>query len=429
MAREFTQASFFDHSTYANVYHAAKIPLEYFLADVLVRADMTRVQWSSDAYAFRRRFELADAQNGGDVSTLQASNLNLPFVNYWYENGTFWQPDDRPFAVNSQQMLRGQWAEGLPARMRAIAVKTPMVATAFYERDEDARLAYELILWETQPKGPVQLATSVKWKDVDIAVPVFVTIEGVTFNPQFNETDWLKSQRMFPVQIKMMVRTYVLAYPHQKPLVDLSDTRPQPPYNTGRLDYGSDDKIYITEQVLLNFASVKQWGTLNDGEDISASVGTDPGDYYDQNASLDEKDGVDGALYTSKSINDTVLDIATGYFSPTEEVYVNACEVDPRSITQTSFKLSWAIRKAELKYLQDVTIKVPGQPEIIITDERMKSQIISGLYPNSEYDVLVLFHSKNGGVRDVHLHVTTADDPNNPTSLKRRRGKLKGMEW
>ena len=114
MAREFTQASFFDHSTYANVYHAAKIPLEYFLADVLVRADMTRVQWSSDAYAFRRRFELADAQNGGDVASLQASNLNLPFVNYWYENGTFWQPDDRPFAVNSQQMLRGQWQKACP---------------------------------------------------------------------------------------------------------------------------------------------------------------------------------------------------------------------------------------------------------------------------------------------------------------------------
>jgi hypothetical protein len=234
---------------------------------------------------------------------------------------------------------------------------------------------------------------------------------------------------MFPIQIKMVVRTYVLAYPHQKPLVDLSDTRPQPPYNTGRLDYGSDDKIYITEQVLLNFAAVKQWGTLNDGEDISGMVGTNPGDYYTQNASLDEKDGVDGALYTSKSINDTVLDIVTGYFSSTEEVYVNACEVDPKSITQTSFKLSWAIRKSELKYLQDVTIKVPGQPEIIITDERIKNQVISGLYPNSEYDVLVLFHSTNGGVRDFHLHVTTANDPNNPTPLKRRRGKLKGMEW
>ena len=72
---------------------------------------------------------------------------------------------------------------------------------------------------------------------------------------------------------------------------------------------------------------------------------------------------------------------------------------------------------------------VPGQAPIQITDPRVVQTTISGLYPNSEYSITVLFHSETGGVRDFHLTVTTASDATTAVPLKRRKGKLKGMEW
>lgn len=428
MAREFEQQRFFSTDQWQNVFYAAQIPLEYYLADILTLADLSRVQWSSDAYAFRRRFELADATNGGAFDDIQPSSLNLPFVNYWYENGKFWEPDDRPFAVNSQQILKGQWEEGMPARLYAIAVKTPIIGTVYYSTDIDARIAYERLLWERQPKGPIQLSTSIKWKGVDLAIPVFITFESVNFNPKFNETDWLKAQRMFPMQFVMSLRTYAIYYPQQTPIVTLHPDRPMPPYSTGTRGEGpgGDDSVYITESVLLNFAAKKQWGTLDDSEgiiDMSIVEDTTP-----PGAATDLTDSAGNPIqYESQTINNAVVDIATGYFTASTDVFVNECSII--TIGQNTFTVKWVVRHAELQYLSDVTIYVPGQVPIKITDQRIRQQVISGLYPNSEYHVIVLFHSTNGSAKDFHLTATTANDPANPVPLKKRRGKLKGMEF
>jgi hypothetical protein len=440
MAREFEQHQFFDAGNWQNVFYSAQIILEYYLADVLMKSDMSRVQWSSDAYAFRRRFELADSENGGNYETLGPSSLKLPFVNYWYENGKFWEPDDRPFSVNSQQMLKGDWDVGMPARLYAIAVKTPIIGTVYYSTDVDARLAYERLLWERQPKGPIQLSTTVKWKGVELGIPVFITFESVNFNPKFNETDWLKTQRMYPMQFVLTLRTYAIYYPHQKPIegVNLSPTRPMPPYSTGaRNSTGilGDDNIYLTESVLLNFATLKQWGISSltpDEKETEEGIIQDMGKLALPLDTL-ATDLIDGAgnqvQFQSEPINGAVVDIVGGYFTAATDVFVNECAVDPTTITPTSFTINWVIRKPELQYLQDVTIYVPGQAPIQITDARIKDQVITGVYPNSEYHVIVLFHSTNGSAKDFHLLVNTANDPINPVPLKVRRGKLKGMTF
>jgi hypothetical protein len=201
-----------------------------------------------------------------------------------------------------------------------------------------------------------------------------------------------------------------------------------PPYGVGTRGERSDDEIYITESVLLNFCAKKQWGSLYDNEGVvDMSIvedNTPPGATTDL-----EDDAGNPIQYESQTINEGIVDIATGYFTAATDVYVNECSVDPASITQTGFTIGWLVRKAELQYLQDVTIYVPGQVPIKITDQRVKQQVITGVYPNSQYNVIVLFHSTNGSARDFHLSVTTANDPANPSIFKRRRGKLRGMEW
>jgi len=305
-----------------------------------------------------------------------------------------------------------------------------MTATVYYSTDKDARLAYELLMWERQPKGPVQLTSSVTWKGADVQIPVFVTIDDVNFNPKFNETDWLKSQRMFPLQLQMTVRTYIIYFPRQTSLVPEINSliRKMPPYATGAREEEGDGTAYITEQVVLNFAAMKQWGSLDSGEAFTVS-GTQSEDYTQQAVDIDSIDGSDTYQYTTDSINDTTIDIVTGYFTPTTDLQINALQVDPETITTTSFLLTWDINPADLENFKDITIMVPGQVPIRITDPTITSYLVTGVYPDSTYDVTALFHSLSGGVRDLHISVTTASDPANPVPHKNRRGKLRGMTW
>ncbi len=411
MAREFTQTSFFDMSQWSNVYYAAQFVIEQFLADVLMRSDLTRIVYASDAYSFRRRFELSDSQ-GGDFDLIKPTGLNFPFANYWYDG--FWTPDDRPFAIQTKQLLYGLWDESLPSYLRTMAVKASFPVTVLYNRDDDARLAYELLMWEYLPRGPIQLATKLRWKDVDLAIPVYITIEDIVFNPTYNETDWLKTHRIVPIRFKITARTYTIGYPRQTRLpfntVEYPDNVIDPPFNKGTVDFDGDS-VSITEEVILEFAAAKQWVS----EDILVTEGgdlvTDSGDDF------------------IADVVDVTTDIVTGYLTAGEEITINAVTAD--DITMDSFLLNWTIKAEDIPNIAYIKIVVPGQPPIIIEDTSITSYLITGLQPSSEYGVILLFYGQGDIIRDFHLTVTTLEDPDNPVKvpLRRRLGKLKGMEW
>jgi hypothetical protein len=414
--REYTQETFYAKTYWANSYYAALLPLEYFLSQVLLRGDMTRVLWSSEDIAFRKRFQSVGIENGGDFETIQPQTLNFPFVSYWYTGG-LWTPDDRPFSVQPMQMIRGTWTEGLPANLRAMAVKTSFDATAYFDRDDEARMGYEAMLWEQQPKGPVQFATTLGWRGVDLVVPVNITIESIEFNPEYKEGDWLKKQRMVPIKMKFVVRTYILFFPHQ--LNSDGTRRLATPFSTGAVTVDpEEDKVYITEEVILNFAAAKQWGTLD--EFTGTAIITDP-------------DSLTLTELTNKVADVRALtsDIVTGYFQPATDITVNACIVDPNSITPTSFNLMWAVRPADMPNLDFIRILVPGQPPTIVQATDPAQTAITGLYPLSTYEVTLLFYSISGAITEFKLTVTTAADSTdtNPLPAKRRRGRLKGTEW
>jgi hypothetical protein len=427
MAREFIQSTFFDHSVHSNSYYAAQFVIEQFLADVLMRSDASRIVWASEPYMFRRRFELSDSQ-GGEFGTIKPTSLNFPFANYWYDSG-FWVPDDRPFAVQTKQILFGLWDETLPAYMRSIPVKTSFSINALYNRDDDARLAYELLMWEYLPRGPIQLATKLRWRDVDVPIPVYITIEDIAFNPQYNETDWLKTHRIVPLKFKITARTYMVGYPKQSKLsFDAIDAPQQPsadsselispPFNRAiaQLD---DNNIYITEQVILEFAAAKQWVDVDvlsvfeeeDVPEIATDSSPNPIDDY------------------VAEVKDVTMDIVTGYFSAAEDIIINTCFAD--IIGMTSFRLNWVIRTEDLQNISYIKIVVPGQSPVIIEDKSITSYVIAGLQPSSEYGVVLLLYGEGDTIRDFHLTVTTLDDPNNPVGapLRKRLGRLRGMEW
>jgi hypothetical protein len=411
MAREFAQSKFFDHSRYTNVYYASQIPLEYFIANVLLRGDLSRVVFTSDDMIFRRRFQTADAQNGGNINDITPSSLNFPFAGYWY-NG-FWTPDDRIYSVQPMQMIRGTWEAGLPDYLRAMAVKNTFDVTALYARDDDARLAYEALLWEKIPKGPVQFSTRIKWKDVDLLMPTFFTIEDITFNDQYKEGDWLKQQRIIPFKFSITCRTYSIYMPAQ---LDVEGwQRDRAPYSTGAINTETVP-ISITEEVILQFAASKGWGTLT--EEFATEYDAFPVDDPDD---PDEED----------TPYELIQEVTDGYFAGGKRLDILSFEVDPASITDTSCTITWEINPDDIIDFQSLKILIPGQDPIFIDDPAITSYTIDRVFPSSEYHIVGLFASKFDTITDFHITCTTLEDPNNPvgTPLVKRRGRLKGMTW
>lgn len=415
MAREFVQEKFFDHNPFANTYYASLMPLEYFVASVLMRGDLKRVVWASDDMAFYRRFLTVGTQNGADTTHIKPANLELPFTNYWYNNG--WTPDDRVYAVQPAQMINGIWHEGLPAYLRALAVKGEFSFTAFYSRDDDARLAYELLLWEHQPKGPVQFATQLEWEGIKIAIPVFFTLSEPIFNPDFQESEWLKAQRIFPIKFNVTIRTYSI---HMKAQDTYAGLKPAySTYGTGLKNAGSN--MYITEEAILNFAAAKGWGSLDDVRPFDPEKNLETLNPFTE--AEQESLVADPQLITTE--------LVTGYFQAAQDLEINFCRIDEEKITQNTATIEWQLRAADRENFAHVKILCPGQAPVWIGDVNQTSYTMAGLYPNSDYHFIVLFYAKSGTVTDVHFHVQTKEDPSDPVKrpLRRRMGQLRGMEW
>ena len=130
-------------------------------------------------------------------------------------------------------------------------------------------------------------------------------------------------------------------------------------------------------------------------------------------------------------VNPVTSDIVQGYFQPATDITVNACIVNPASITPNGFTVSWAIRPADIPNVQFVRVLVPGQSALVVENSAVNSQVVTGLYPGSTYQVSVLFYSNSGAITSFALDVTTLPDPTdtNPIPPSRRRGKLIGQTW
>lgn len=422
MAREFEQKSYFDHKTYSNVYYAAQIVVERFMSHILTRGDLSRVVWASDAYAFRKRHELVSQEVKGPFNgSYDASKLDFPFVNYYYDLGTFWEPDDRPAAQQTSQIKKGLISAGLPDYMRTLPVKTTFTATAMYQRDDDARLAHEILMWEYLPKGPIVFYTTIQWRQTPIAVPVVITLDQPQFNPQFNETDWLKTHRIYPIKFSFTVRTYTLDYPIQS----LLEGSRLAPFRSGRAaDMLPEEDVVITEDVVLNFLADKGFGALPDG------------DAWDELGAENNQDLLEHDPFTEEEqesltsdVNPVSVELLEGYFDDANQGSALP-EAIVSNVTSTSFQLK--LNYDETYELARYRILVPGRSPVTkdaTTDPTLTT--FEDLYPSSEYNITIVYFYKTGGSKMFQLTVITEVDENNDvaTPVTKKLGKLKGYTW
>jgi hypothetical protein len=186
MATEYQSSKYYPREVFVDIHQVACLSMEQFLSDVAFKKDTTRVVYSTEDICFRKRVELMDLKNGFDESSVNITNLNLPFASYYQSEG--WTEDDRIASQQATEMVIGYYDRQTFTNLKCMAVKATYDTTAFFSRFDDARLFYELMMWEKNPYHPIWMYGCVEWYGVQLLVPAFTTIEKIELNPGYKET-------------------------------------------------------------------------------------------------------------------------------------------------------------------------------------------------------------------------------------------------
>ena len=242
MAKEIQAKQYYIHYSYIPTYYFLYKSLEKWLEDRIFRGDASRVFCASNNYAFRRRFELTDTSK--NYKDIEVSSLQFPFANYWPQNNG-WQVDTRP-AGNPAPLIYTGIYEGL-TKIRASSGNLTIPVTFYFDREDDARMAYEKLYFYTYNEH--NYSTDAVYANQILELPIIISIQNLRFNPNYIESDWLKQNRIFIVTIDAVVRSYFLFPPQQPPYdVDVNSLGLLP--DGIQYDDGSESYLPVEEAIL-----------------------------------------------------------------------------------------------------------------------------------------------------------------------------------
>jgi len=350
------------HDNYVATYYALYVALEEWIATNIFRQDVKRVFMASDEYAFRRRFELTDTSQTYD--SVAASSLQFPFVNYWPSNDG-WQPDERMAANTASLVLSGLSHQ--TRQLRAMAVTTTINGTFYFDREDDARLAYETLLWLSFRER--LLYTNVAWRGETLDIPLNVKLQELLFNPTYKESDWLQQNRIFVIKANFELRSYSLK-PAQQPRFDTQTA------------VEDSEKFTLTEEVILRLkASQKLVGDLS----IDA--------LYNQNPSI-------------------VVD-----------------QFGVVAVTPTTCRVSWdASVIAHEDAINAIYISLSGR-EPVALDPLKTDYTFRKLTENSSYYITIKFITEKGLSKSLAIQITTPLSAETAATLSASPDTLVGITW
>ncbi len=195
-----TPIDYYSDKNFLNFINAIDLTLIKHFSNMLFDSDRTKVIYSSNAYAFRKRA----SNNDG--------NLDLPFLNFRltnYEVGprSWW---------NQSAYTRGIFIKEIEEKMRIAPITLSYESSFWCHRDSELKYAFSEVNWdadnktilneqhETAPKPYITV------NEEDISLPAVLNYEGLQFEPEYNEQDWLERNNIHSASIDFSLDTYAL---------------------------------------------------------------------------------------------------------------------------------------------------------------------------------------------------------------------------
>lgn len=205
----------YDHSL--SPYYAVHMRVDQHLADTFFNGDLTRIVTASNNYALRKRSD----QNKTD------SSLNLPFLNY---KRTDWDFDDGIGKWSNPAFGQGIHIDGIPFKIKILPTVLKFQSIIWFATENDIVNAYKNLRFDSD--GLTELDYSLTFGNVTVPMWLWFTYDDATFDPEYNESDWLEKNKIKTISLNFTVHFF-------------------------NIDFDESEEVAITEKVLFDFASKK----------------------------------------------------------------------------------------------------------------------------------------------------------------------------
>jgi hypothetical protein len=385
----------------------AKLGMEFFLSTLLFKGDLSRVLYSKEDIAFRRRVETL---GNGSVKKEDYNyiTLDLPFAIY-SQTGSF-EEDDRGSTQNAGQIVLGKTEPESGLKIKAAAVKIQYEATVFFGRRDDVNAASQLLFWEKTPKYPVLFGVEHEICGHPISIPFYTTLDSFDSNVEYAEKEWLEKSKIFPIKCKFTIRSYQTLIENIDQYFDL------PVRFSGLYGYNNDEIVY-TQKTTLLWANDK-WTIDEDHRSEYEKIVDEEREKIKiipvhQAARKKIETGLKGygRGHVEDETNFAVKSAVEGYF--TEDI---DCTLDEffqvmEKTTDNEITIHWKIKDSNLLYFKALLIYIPGITNTSIDDPNKNDFTIGDLYPGSNYDCTLVTLSKTGNKLTYKLKLKTTGEP------------------
>lgn len=389
---------------------ACKIGMETFLSDLLFKGDLSRVIYSKEDIAFRRRAELVGAGDVAADDTSSVMRLDLPFAIY-SQTGSY-EEDDRGATQNAAQIIKGYWDPITGINIKAAAVKIAYEATAFFASQADLSVGARLVYYDKTPSAPYMFIAETDLCGTPLGIPVFITVDTMDQNPQYNERDFLEKSRIFPLKIQMTVRSYMTT------IEDFDNYIKLPLRYSGLYGY-NDEKVVFTQKTSLVWADKKFTAHTHiakkpDGkksESLNKHTRIEDGDMlYVDDLGIETKLLHEGKPVREKTDN-AIKDVVEGYFNESRDCTLIMYKQDDEHTTENEAAIVWKVKPDEIQNFKSIEFYIPGVINEMSYDSSKESYIVPNLQPGSEYPMNVIVISNYGTKVTYNLKLKTKGEP------------------
>lgn len=415
-----------------------KLGMEFFLSELLFSGDLSRVLYSKEDIAFRRRIETIGR---GDIKGKKLSymTLGLPFAIYSQESTI--TEDDRGATQNAGQIVKGQIDPDTGIVVKAAAVKVGYQATVFFSNLDDVNVATQLLYFEKTPKAPLYFVVEGDVCGMPLDIPVFISLEDIDADPQYSAEgkQFLTESKILPVKLKFTIRTY-------QTLIEDVEGRIKLPLRFSGLYAYNDEEVVFTQKTSLIWANSKFGGIhdhvlrfdqdgriIDKSVDLSSLEPVKPSEVVKiegdetliKNETEQEVVLLNNGKFDREQLDDVVVDTISGYFTDTRDCTLLEFHQNQDETTEDSVTIDYIVRPELVQNFAKINFYIPGVCNAEVTDPDNTKFKISNLYPGSTYNCTIILYSKMAGKLTYSLELTTKGEK----SIKKLSDKLVGRTF
>lgn len=190
--------SYYADKNFLNIAYATDIELENHFSNMLFGGDTSRIVYSSNAHAMRKRSK----QSGEETSS---SNLHLPFMNYRTDD---YRIDPGNIRWNARAYTQGVYIPELQQKIVYAPLIVEYEATFWCHRDDELRYAFNEVHFDSGNK--TVLTPSVEIDGNTVPFTAWLTYDDLQFDPEYDENDWLERNNIHSAAIDFQIETLAL---------------------------------------------------------------------------------------------------------------------------------------------------------------------------------------------------------------------------